>query len=111
MLNTAFSLLLAAAAGVSIVVQQVLNARLRAEIDSAAWSGFSSYLVGLVCMAVLAMAMGDPIPTGAVARIPWWSWSGDCSARSSSRLPSLSCRSSAPRPSLRFWSRARCWRR
>jgi transporter family-2 protein len=76
MLNTAFSLFLAAAAGVSIVVQQVLNANLRAQIGSAAWSGFSSYLVGLVCMALLAMAMGDPVPTGVVARIPWWSWSG-----------------------------------
>jgi hypothetical protein len=51
MLNTAFSLFLAAAAGVSIVVQQALNANLRAAIGSAAWSGFSSYLVGLVCMA------------------------------------------------------------
>lgn len=76
MLNTAFSLFLAAAAGVSIVVQQVLNANLRAAIGSAAWSGFASYLVGLVCMALLAIAMGDPIPTGVVARIPWWSWSG-----------------------------------
>lgn len=76
MLNTAFSLFLAAAAGVSIVVQQVLNAKLRAEIDSAAWSGFTSYLVGLICMALLAMVVGDPVPTGAVARIPWWSWSG-----------------------------------
>ena len=76
MLNTAFSFFLAAAAGVSIVVQQVLNANLRAAIGSAAWSGFASYLVGLVCMALLAIAMGDPIPTGVVARIPWWSWSG-----------------------------------
>jgi bacterial/archaeal transporter family-2 protein len=76
MLNTAFSLFLAAAAGVSIVVQQALNANLRAAIGSAAWSGFSSYLVGLVCMVLLAMAMGDPVPTGVVARIPWWSWSG-----------------------------------
>jgi transporter family-2 protein len=76
MLNTAFSLFLAAAAGVSIVIQQALNANLRAEIGSAAWSGFSSYLVGRVCMALLAMAMGDPVPTGVVARIPWWSWSG-----------------------------------
>jgi transporter family-2 protein len=76
MLNTAFSLFLAAAAGVSIIVQQVLNANLRAEIGSAAWSGFTSYLVGLMCMAALAMAMGDPIPTGAMARIPWWAWSG-----------------------------------
>lgn len=36
MLNSAFLLFLAAAAGVSIVVQQALNANLRAEIGSAA---------------------------------------------------------------------------
>jgi transporter family-2 protein len=76
MFNAAFSLFLAAAAGVSIVVQQALNANLRAELGSAAWSGFTSYLVGLVCMALLAMALGDPVPTAAFGRIPWWTWSG-----------------------------------
>jgi transporter family-2 protein len=76
MLSAAFSLFLAVAAGVSIVVQQALNANLRAELGSAAWSGFTSYLVGLVCMALLAIALGDPVPTAAFARIPWWTWSG-----------------------------------
>lgn len=70
-------LILAALSGVSIVIQQVLNANLRTALNSAAWSGFMSYFVGLVCMIVLAVAMRDPAPSMAVAsRIPWWAWSG-----------------------------------
>ena len=71
------SILLAIAAGASIVVQQVLNSNLRAALGSAAWSGFTSYLVGVVCMALLALALRDPLPSaGVAARIPWWAWSG-----------------------------------
>jgi bacterial/archaeal transporter family-2 protein len=68
---------LAALAGASVVLQQVLNANLRGALDSAAWSGFVSYLVGLICMMVFALAMRDPIPSATIAsRIPWWAWSG-----------------------------------
>ena len=68
---------LAALAGASVVLQQVLNANLRGALDSAAWSGFVSYLVGLICMTALVFAVGDPIPLAAIAsRIPWWAWSG-----------------------------------
>jgi transporter family-2 protein len=36
-----------------------------------------SYLVGVLCIALLAIALRDPIPSAAVAgRIPWWAWSG-----------------------------------
>ena len=67
----------AALAGASIVVQQVLNANLRAALNSAAWSGFVSYLVGLVCMVGLVLAVRDPVPPTSVAwRITWWAWSG-----------------------------------
>ena len=77
MLDLAVSVLLTVVAGVSVVVQQVLNANLRMELGSAAWSGFISYFVGLLCMALLALAMRDPLPSaGMVARIPWWAWSG-----------------------------------
>lgn len=70
-------LLLAFLAGCAIVIQQALNANLRFALNSAAWSGFMSYLVGLVCMAVFVVATRDPLPTAAVAaRIPWWAWSG-----------------------------------
>ncbi len=65
------------AAGVSLVVQQVLNANLRQALNSAAWSGFVSYAVGVACMAMLAVALRDPLPTpGMAARLPWWAWSG-----------------------------------
>ena len=77
MVELALSVLLAVVAGVSVVVQQVLNASLRMELSSAAWSGFISYFVGLLCMALLALALRDPLPSaGMVARIPWWAWSG-----------------------------------
>jgi bacterial/archaeal transporter family-2 protein len=77
MLNVAFPVALAFAAGISIVIQQALNANLRTALDSAAWSGFVSYFVGVVCMVLLAIALRDPIPSASVAsRIPWWAWSG-----------------------------------
>jgi transporter family-2 protein len=77
MLGLALHVLLAVAAGVSVVVQQVLNSNLRMALNSAAWSGFMSYLVGVVCMALLALLIGDPFPSASVAaRIPWWAWSG-----------------------------------
>lgn len=77
MFNVLVLSLLAALAGVSIVVQQALNANLRIALNSAAWSGFASYLVGLACMALLAMALRDPVPSASAAvHIPWWAWSG-----------------------------------
>ncbi len=68
--------LLAIGAGVSVLIQQVLNANLRTELSSAAWSGFISYMLGMICMGVLALALRDPLPTGVIARVPWWAWSG-----------------------------------
>lgn len=77
MLKFTFPMLLAVSAGISIVVQQALNANLRTALGSAAWSGFMSYFVGIICMAALAISLQDPIPSLATAaRIPWWSWSG-----------------------------------
>ena len=77
MLKLAFPMILAVAAGVSLVVQQALNANLRYALNSAAWSGFMSYLVGVICMAAFALALRDPIPSATVAAgIPWWAWSG-----------------------------------
>jgi bacterial/archaeal transporter family-2 protein len=68
---------LAALAGFSIVVQQALNANLRTALNSAVWSGVMSYFGGLICMALLAVVLRDPVPSASVvARIPWWAWSG-----------------------------------
>jgi transporter family-2 protein len=72
-----FLSILAILGGVSVAIQQVLNANLRMALDSAAWSGFVSYFVGVACMALLALALRDPIPSVAVAgRVPWWAFSG-----------------------------------
>jgi transporter family-2 protein len=77
MLGAALSILLAVSAGLAIVIQQVLNANLRTALNSAVWSGFTSYFVGLVCMAALALALRESVPSaGAITRVPWWAWSG-----------------------------------
>ena len=77
MLRLLLPSLLAVAAGVSIVFQQVLNTRLRTDLGSAAWAGFASYAVGLACMALLILTLRDPLPSASVAaRMPWWAWSG-----------------------------------
>jgi transporter family-2 protein len=77
MFNLALPSALALVAGVSVVIQQVLNANLRSELNSAVWSGFMSYLLGVLCMVGLAVMLREPIPSaGVVARIPWWAWSG-----------------------------------
>jgi transporter family-2 protein len=75
--NVLFFSILAILGGVSVAIQQVLNANLRVALDSAAWSGFVSYFVGVACMGLLALALRDPIPSVAVAgRVPWWAFSG-----------------------------------
>jgi transporter family-2 protein len=77
MLSAAISIVLGLAAGLSIVVQQALNAHLRGELGSATWSGFVSYFVGLLCMAVVVLVWREPLPpAAAMVRIPWWAWSG-----------------------------------
>jgi transporter family-2 protein len=77
MQNLIWPALLTISAGMSVVIQQALNANLRAGLNSAAWSGFASYLVGIVCMACLAAALRDPIPSaGTIARVPLWVWGG-----------------------------------
>ena len=69
--------LLTVGAGVSVLVQQALNANLRAELNSAAWSGFMSYFLGVVFMLCLAVALRDPIPSAnTITRVPWWALSG-----------------------------------
>lgn len=69
--------LLAVGAGVSFVMQQAVNADLRATLGSAAWAGFVSYLGGTLCMLVLAVALRDSVPSAAVVvRTNWWAWSG-----------------------------------
>jgi bacterial/archaeal transporter family-2 protein len=77
MQNLIWPALLTIGAGISVLVQQALNANLRAELNSAAWSGFMSYLLGVIFMVAVAVILRDPIPSAAtVSRVPLWAWSG-----------------------------------
>jgi len=71
------AVMLGAVAGVSFVVQQAVNADLRASIGSAAWAGVVSYLGGTVCMMVLAVVLREAVPAMAdIHRSGWWAWTG-----------------------------------
>lgn len=64
-------------AGVSVALQQVLNARLRVELASPWWAGFFSYFVGMLAMLGAVCVFGEPRLTGAaLARVSWISWTG-----------------------------------
>ena len=69
--------LLAVGAGVSVVVQQALNADLRVSLGSASWAALSSYLVGSLTLAVVLLVMREPwVSMAAVAKSSAWSWTG-----------------------------------
>ncbi|MCB2186253.1 MAG: DMT family transporter [Deltaproteobacteria bacterium] len=69
--------LLALLAGTSFVVQQAVNSNLRAEIGSAWWAGFVSYLGGALVMLLMVVVMREPgLHLSLVARSSWWSWTG-----------------------------------
>ena len=77
MQNLIWPALLTISAGVSVVIQQALNANLRTELNSAAWSGFMSYFLGIIFMVCLAAVLRDPIPSAnTIARVPLWAWGG-----------------------------------
>ena len=64
-------------AGVSVALQQVLNARLRVELESPWWAGFFSYAVGMLVMLGAILISGEARLTGAaLARVAWSSWTG-----------------------------------
>jgi transporter family-2 protein len=68
---------LAVAAGVSVAIQQALNANLRMSVGSASWAAFISYLVGSLTLAVALLAMREPwLSAAAVAKSSAWSWTG-----------------------------------
>lgn len=72
-----FLSLVAALAGVAVITQQVFNANLRSALDSPAWAGLASYLVGTLCMVAFIVATRDPVPPLAAARgASWYLWTG-----------------------------------
>ena len=65
---SAFSYLLVVGAGVSVALQQVLNANLRAELGSPWWAGFVSYCVG---MGIVKLS-GESRELGELDGAPGW---------------------------------------
>ncbi len=74
---SAFSYLLVVGAGVSVALQQVLNANLRAELGSPWWAGFVSYFVGMLAMLAAALTSPGPrLPDAFAGTASWLSWTG-----------------------------------
>jgi bacterial/archaeal transporter family-2 protein len=77
MFKMAIPMTLAAASGICLVIQQGLNNNLRSALHSAVWSGFTSYVVGVLCMLLLAIALREPLPSmAAISRLPLWAFTG-----------------------------------
>ena len=74
-MNWIVPIALSVLAGLSIVIQQVLNANLRTLLSSALWSGFMSYLTGFLCTILFLIIMREPFPSLA-GRVPIWAWFG-----------------------------------
>jgi transporter family-2 protein len=69
--------LLVFGAGISFVMQQSVNANLRAAIGSPWWAGFVSYLGGTLVMLVVALILREPLPSpAAMQKADVVSWSG-----------------------------------
>lgn len=69
--------LLSAGAGVCFVIQQAVNANLRAEIGSPWWAGFVSYVGGSIVMLAAALALHEPLfSKDLVLRSHVLSWTG-----------------------------------
>ena len=65
-----FSISFALAAGGSLVLQQAVNANLRTALQSTAWAGFASYLVGLICMTIAVVALREAVHGYVMAAVP-----------------------------------------
>jgi transporter family-2 protein len=69
--------LLAFSAGISLLVQVAVNARLRTGLASWSWAGLVSYLGGALTMAALLLVQRPAWPTATMrGGVPWWGWMG-----------------------------------
>jgi len=68
---------LALGAGVSLLVQVVLNARLRTGLSAWSWAALVSYLGGTLAVAAILLVQRQPWPSELVRQgVPWWAWAG-----------------------------------
>lgn len=73
------SSLLVVGAGVSVALQQILNANLRTQLGSPWWAGFVSYFVGVMTMLIVAvLAPGPRISFASLGHggSAWVAWTG-----------------------------------
>ncbi|HEY0464376.1 MAG TPA: DMT family transporter [Polyangiaceae bacterium] len=69
--------MLALGAGVSLLVQVVLNARLRIGLAAWSWAALVSYLGGTLAVAAILIVLRQPWPSEATRHaVPWWAWAG-----------------------------------
>lgn len=72
-----FAYVLVVGAGVSVALQQVLNANLRAQLGSPWWAAFTSYLVGMLVMLAVALTTSGPrLSIALTDGASWLSWTG-----------------------------------
>jgi bacterial/archaeal transporter family-2 protein len=68
---------LALITGAGVAVQALINARLRIVLGGPFWAAIGQFIVGLLLLAVLAVATRQSAPTlEEVPRAPWWVWTG-----------------------------------
>ena len=71
------SSLLVVGAGISVALQQVLNANLRVQLGSPWWAATASYFVGLIVMLAVAIPSSRPSISGnLLGGGAWFSWLG-----------------------------------
>ena len=68
-------IIVALAAGVSLLVQIVLNARLRTGLAAWSWAALVSYLGGTLAVATMLLIQRAPWPS-IRCHVPWWAWAG-----------------------------------
>jgi transporter family-2 protein len=72
-----FYMLFAVAAGAGVAAQAVINARLRFILGAPVWAACAQFVVGLLMLAVVAVATQQSPPAAtSFGRAPWWMWTG-----------------------------------
>ena len=64
-------------AGAGVAVQAVINSRLRFILGEPIWAASTQFAIGLAALVLVAVVTRTALPpAGALARVPWWMWTG-----------------------------------